>query len=327
MILFLRPFRQFLGSIGFHDSVTAVFYERVLILAENNSKKIRDVLVIILIANWFVAALKITIGMAIQSNSLTADGFHSLSDGMSNIVGLAGIWIASKPVDEDHPYGHKKFETLAGMFIGAMLLGVGAKVVYSAIQNFIHPVTPSVTMESIIAMVFTIGVNIFVSTYENRAGKKYFSQILISDSLHTRSDIFVSIGVLVTLAGLKLGLPPIIDPIASLVVAGFIFHAAYEVFTDTMGVLVDKAMLDKEMIQRIVMEFPEVKDVHRIRSRGREDDIHMDMHIKIDGSITVVDSRDLVLRINARLREAFDREVHAIIHVEPYDPSTSQKTS
>lgn len=294
-------------------------------MAENNSKKIRDVLVIILIANWAVAALKITIGMAIQSNSLTADGFHSLSDGMSNIVGLVGIWIASKPVDEDHPYGHKKFETLAGMFIGAMLLTVGIKVVYSAIQNFIHPVAPQVTIESIIAMIVTIGVNIFVSTYENRAGKRLFSQILISDSLHTRSDIFVSIGVLVTLAGLKLGLPPIIDPIASLVVAGFIFHAAYEVFSETMGVLVDKAMLDREMIQKIVMDFPEVKDVHRIRSRGREDDIHMDMHIKIDKDITVDASRDLVLRINAKLRDAFDREVHAIIHVEPYDPDAAPK--
>lgn len=294
-------------------------------MAENNGKKIRDVLVIILIANWFVAALKITIGMAIQSNSLTADGFHSLSDGMSNIVGLVGIWIASKPVDEDHPYGHKKFETLAGMFIGAMLLTVGIKVVYSAIQNFIHPVVPQVTIESIIAMIVTIGVNIFVSTYENRAGKRLFSQILISDSLHTRSDIFVSIGVLVTLAGLKLGLPPIIDPIASLVVAGFIFHAAYEVFSETMGVLVDKAMLDREMIQEIVMDFPEVKDVHRIRSRGREDDIHMDMHIKIDKDITVDASRDLVLRINAKLRDAFDREVHAIIHVEPYDPDAAAK--
>lgn len=290
-------------------------------MAADNSKKIRDVLVIILIANWAVAALKIAIGMAIKSTSLTADGFHSVSDGASNIVGLVGIWIASKPVDEDHPYGHKKFETLAGMFIGAMLLAVGVKVVYSAISSFLHPVTPSVSIESLIAMIATICVNIYVTTYENRAGKKLHSQILISDSLHTRSDIFVSLGVLLTLAGLKLGLPPIIDPIASLVVAGFIFHAAYEVFVETAGVLVDKAMLDKERILTVVREFPEVKDVHRIRSRGREDDIHMDMHIKVDGNITVDASRDLVLRINARLREVFDREVHAIIHVEPYDPN------
>ncbi len=288
-------------------------------MAVDNSKKIRNVLLVILVANWFVAALKISIGMMIHSTSLTADGFHSLSDGASNIVGLIGIWIASKPVDEDHPYGHKKFETLAGMFIGGMLLLVGMKVVYSAITNFIHPTIPTVTTESIIAMIVTIGINIFVTTYESRAGKKLFSQILISDAMHTRSDIFVSLGVLVTLAGLKLGLPPIIDPIASLVVAGFIFHAAYEVFCETSGVLVDKAMLDRELIQKVVMEFPEVQDVHRIRSRGREDDIHTDMHIKVNKDITVDASRDLVLRINARLREVFERDVHAIIHVEPYE--------
>jgi cation diffusion facilitator family transporter len=287
-------------------------------MADGNMKKIQNVLIVILFANLFVAALKIVIGVMIKSNSLTADGFHSLADGASNIVGLVGIWFASKPVDEGHPYGHKKIETLTGMFIGVMLVAVGIKVVYGAINNFINPSIPMVTTESIIAIIITIGINIFVSTYECRAGKKLHSQILISDSKHTRSDIFVSVGVLFTLVALKLGLPPIIDPIASLVVAAFILHAAFEVFNDTIGVLVDKAVVDEEIVKRVALEFNEVKDVHKIRSRGREDEVFIDMHIQLDADMNVEKTHALILQLSSRLQEDVGENVQLITHIEPF---------
>lgn len=284
----------------------------------NNVKRVKNVLLIILFANVFVAVLKIVIGSIAKSTSLTADGFHSLSDGASNIVGLVGIWFASKPVDEEHPYGHKKFETLAGLFIGGMLTIVGIKVVTGAFQKFNNQVTPNITLESIIALFITLLINIFVSKIEYSEGKKLSSQILISDSMHTRSDIYVSIGVVITLIGIKIGLPPIIDPIASLVVGGFIFHAAYEIFSDTSGVLVDKAVIDAEKIKNIAFEFEEVKDAHNVRSRGTEDEMHIDLHIMVDAYMSVEDSHTLATNIENRVKEELGENSQVILHLEPY---------
>ena len=239
-------------------------------------------LCVILFANLAVAALKIVVGSLINSASMTADGFHSLSDGMSNVVGLIGIRLAMKPKDSDHPYGHNKFETLAGLFISGMLFFVGGKVIYDAIGRFQNPVELDITLPSLIAMVLTLAVNIFVSVTEYRKGKELNSPILISDSMHTRSDIYVSIGVLATLIGIKLGLPPLIDPIASLIVSGFIIHAAYEIFKENSDVLVDRSVADTEEIRKLAMSFEQVKDAHNIRSRGSHHAFFIDLHILID---------------------------------------------
>lgn len=280
--------------------------------------KIKAVLWIILFANLGVAVLKIFIGYQIKSTSLTADGFHSLTDGSSNIIGLIGIYFASKPVDNDHPYGHNKFETLAGLFIAFMLLVLGGRVIINAISNLMHPQIPNITKESLAALIITLGVNIFVTKFEYSKGKKLNSSILVADSLHTKSDVVISIGVLVTLAAIKLGASPIIDSAASLIVSGFILHAAYEIFNDTCGILMDKAVIDSCRVKEIVMKFDEVKDVHKIRSRGTESEIFIDLHIMVEPDTKVQDSHILEHRIEYELCEELEKSVHAIIHVEPF---------
>lgn len=285
---------------------------------ESNYKKVKQVLWIILFANFSVALLKIIIGMSINSASMTADGFHSISDGTSNVVGLIGIFIASKPVDKEHPYGHNKFEVISGLFIGAMLLFLGGKIVVDAITTFKNPVAPTITIASLIVLIITLLINIFISNYEYRVGKKLNSYILISDSLHTKSDIFVTIGVLATLIGVKLGLPPIIDQIASLIVACFIFHASYEIFKSTIDVLVDRAVVDENDIIKILNEFEDIKSFHDIRSRGCENNIHIDMHVMVDPSTTVEYSHELSHKIENRLREKVNESAQVIVHIEPY---------
>ncbi len=287
-------------------------------MGKDNFKKIKQVLWIILFANLGVAVLKILIGSIIKSASMTADGFHSLTDGASNIIGLFGISIASKPIDEDHPYGHKKFETLAGLFIAGMLLFIGGKIIFDAISRFVHPVTPSVSFESIIVLLVTLGLNIFVCLYEYRQGKALNSYILISDSLHTRSDIYVSIGVLITLICVKLGLPTIIDPIASIIVAGFILHASYEIFVSTSGILVDKAAIDTQKVKEITMEFKEVKNVHKIRSRGSENELYVDMHVMTEPNMSVEDSHNLIHEIERKMKDKINKNVQVIVHIEPF---------
>lgn len=284
----------------------------------NSYKKVKQVLWLILFANLGVALLKIILGTAIKSASMTADGFHSISDGSSNIVGLIGINIASKPHDKEHPYGHRKYEVMSSMFIGAMLVFVGGKIILEAIERFKHPVTPMITNESLIALLFTLVINILVCTYENRIGKKLNSYILVSDSKHTRSDIFVSVSVLVTLVGIKLGLPAIIDPITSLVVSGFILHSAYEIFKESIGILVDQAIIDEEIIKSIVETFEKVKGVHNIRSRGSENDIYVDMHILVDPNISVEDSHILTHAIEDKIQNEVNKNIQVIVHIEPF---------
>lgn len=286
-------------------------------MSADNYKKVRTVLWALLFANFGVAALKIVIGTVINSASMTADGFHSLTDGSSNIIGLIGIRLASKPVDEDHPYGHGKFETLSGLFIAGVLFAIGARIVFDAVKRFINPVIPEISAESLIALVITLCINIFVCIYELKKGKKLGSQILISDSMHTRSDIYVSIGVLATLICIKIGLPPFIDPFASLVVAGFIFHAAYKVFKDNSNVLVDKAAVDIEKIKDIALGFEKVKDAHNIRSRGSSNDLHIDMHIMTEPDMSVEESHKLIHDIEEKIRTQVNGNVQVIAHLEP----------
>ncbi|HSQ89880.1 cation diffusion facilitator family transporter [Romboutsia sp.] len=284
----------------------------------DNFKKVKQVLWIILFANIGVALIKIVIGTAIKSASMTADGFHSISDGASNIVGLIGINIASKPNDKEHPYGHKKFEVVASMFIGGMLLFIAGKIIFNSISRFTNSVEPSITTESLIALIITLIINILVCAYENRIGKKLNSYILVSDSMHTRSDIFVSIGVLFTLVGVKLGLPDIIDPIASLVVSGFIIYSAYEIFKSSTGILVDQATVDEEKIREIISGFKDVKGVHNIRSRGSENDIHVDMHVLVDPHRNVEESHILAHEIESMIKTKINQSAQVIVHIEPY---------
>lgn len=287
----------------------------------SREKEVKKILILILIANWAVAGMKIVLGTLINSGSMTADGFHSLSDGTSNIVGLVGMKMASKPVDDDHPYGHRKFETLASLAIAGMLFVLGGKVILDAIPRFSKPVMPEVSFASLAVLFVTLGINIFVAVWEFRKGKALGSQILTSDSMHTRSDIFVTIGVLITLIGLSFGLPAIVDPIASLIVAGFILKAAYDVFCGTSSVLVDQAVMDVNVLKAIAMEFKQVRDVHKIRSRGSEMDLFLDMHVMVDPSTSVEESHRLMHELEARYRERLEGRVkEAIVHIEPWHP-------
>jgi len=284
----------------------------------DNYRKVKRVLWAILFANLAVAILKIVMGAAIKSTGLLADGFHSLTDGSSNIVGLIGIWFASKPVDKDHPYGHTKFEILAGLIIAGMLFFACGKIATNAVEKLRNPVAPNLSPLSFSVMLLTMIINIFVSVFERNAGKKLDSLVLISDSMHTRSDIYVTIGILAILIGIKLGLPPIIDPIASFIVCGIIFWAAYKIFKDNSDILLDKAVVDTDKIKRIAFSFEQVKDAHDIRSRGTENDLYIDMHIMTEPCMSVEESHELIHLIEDKIREEINQNVQVIAHIEPY---------
>jgi cation diffusion facilitator family transporter len=276
------------------------------------------VLLWILIANIGVAVMKLVIGKSTGSTSMVADGFHSLSDATSNIIGLIAIYFSSMPKDREHPYGHKKIEQIASMAIGIMLLTIAVKVIYTAFYNLETGVVISISNVSLVVMVVTLAINIFISTYERRKGEELENQVLISDSIHTRSDIFISLGVLLTLVCVKLGLPSIIDPIVSIGVSAFIINSGYEVLKSSARVLIDSAVVDIDRIEELVLEFNEVINVHNIRNRGSKSELYIDMHIMVEPFIGVERSHQLTHEIEEEIKSEISKNSHVIVHVEPF---------
>jgi cation diffusion facilitator family transporter len=278
--------------------------------------KIRNVLWIVLILNWAVAAAKIIYGFITKCASMTADGFHSLADGTSNIIGLIGITFCAQPVDRDHPYGHKKYETLFSMGIAFLLFVVAFNLAKEGVKRIIHPVAPEITIESFIVMILTMAVNIYVMVYEYRIGKKLGSDILVVDSMHTRADIFTSFSVIIALIAVKAGFP-IIDPIATLMIAGFIVYAAFEIIRQESGILCDAAITDPKKIEAIVMKVNGVRSCHKIRTRGRPDDIYIDLHVQLDPDTHLDKAHGTSYEIEEAIKKAIPEVADVLVHLEP----------
>ena len=237
---------------------------------QNRSQSIQCVLKTTLVANLLVAVGKLTVGILSRSLSMVADGIHSLVDATSNIVGLIGSAIASQPPDDEHPYGHRRFETLASLVIGGSLLLTAWEISKSSVERLINPVEPEIGPINFIVMIVTLIINIVVSTYERQQGKKLKAEVLLADADHTRTDIYISLAVLAGLVAVKLGLPWA-DALIALIVVGLIITTAWGILRRAAGILVDQAALDPTELGQLIEAVPGVDDVIRVRSRGPDD--------------------------------------------------------
>ena len=279
--------------------------------------RIRFVLIIVLVLNWAVAAAKLVLGVLTRCESMTADGFHSLADGASNIIGLIGIALSSKPVDKDHPYGHRKYETFFSLGIAALLFLVSANLIRDGFDRFLHPIAPEVNLYSFLVMIITIGVNIGVMKYEYNIGKGMGSDILIADSMHTRADIFTSLAVIAALVAIRLG-QPVLDAVATFVISLFIAYAGVEIIKGASKVLCDSAPItDPKMISDIVMKVKGVKACHKIRTRGRPDDICVDLHVLVDPTMHIDQAHNICYAIESAVKSGIPNVSDVLVHVEP----------
>ncbi len=286
--------------------------------SKNRFKEIRHVLIYTLFLNWGVAGAKLIYGWLIQSVSMKADGFHSFTDGSSNLIGLLGIWIASRPIDPNHPYGHKKFETLTTVAISAILFVVCFNVIREGITRFMDPVPPRVDIRAFLVMFVTLAINIIVMIYESKKGKELESDVLVSDALHTRADILTSFSVLIALIAVKMGYP-IVDPIVSLAIAVFIGYAAVQILRESTRVLSDGIAIPIQEIEKVVLAIKGVKACHQIRSRGRGDDIHIDLHILVDRDMDVHRAHHLSYAIENKIKRDFPGVTDVLVHIEPLE--------
>jgi cation diffusion facilitator family transporter len=282
----------------------------------NRHAAVSRVLFRVLLLNLAVAGAKLVFGYATGAVSIISDGFHSLTDSASNIFGLIATRAAHKPPDEDHPYGHRKYETLAAAGIFVFLLLAVVEVARAALTRFSAGTSPEVTTISFVVMVGTLAINVLVVRYESAAGRRLSSELLLADAMHTKSDVLTSCAVIASLIGVKLGYP-ILDPIAGLAIAAFIARTGLMIARDTSRVLSDRVVLNEEEIRDVVMTVPEVLGCHRIRSRGPADHIFLDLHVWFPSATNLYEAHRLSHVVKDRLLERFPQVKDAIIHIEP----------
>jgi len=279
-------------------------------------RQIKRILILILVFNWLVAFGKVIYGLITKCASMTADGVHSFADGSSNVIGLVGIWAASKPKDKDHPYGHKKFETFATLGIAVILFLASFNILRGAFLRISNPVVPDVTTLSFILMIVTIFINVFVMKYEQKKGGELSSDILLCDSLHTRSDIFASFAVIGTLISIRMGFF-LLDTIVASFIAILIAKTGVQILKTSSNVLCDGNVLATSKIANVVARISGVKSVHEIRTRGRKDDVHVDLHVIIAAKMHVDDAHKLSHKIESTLKKKISGITDVNVHMEP----------
>ena len=263
-------------------------------------RKIQRVLVYVLIINIIISLAKIIYGALTGASSMVADGYHSLFDGVSNIIGLVGSFIASRPPDKDHPYGHQKYEAIASFFIALLLIFVGVEIFKNAFNSFLVTNKPEVTTVSFLIVIGTMCVAYLTMKYEHRQGQYLRSQVLIADSIHMKSDIYISFSVILSLVAMKLGFS-IIDPIVALIISFIIFKAGYRIIKETSRSLLDMSRIEEKEICELVMKIDKVKGCHKIRTRGSMGDIKVDMHLLVQSGTSLEDAHILSHRVSNML--------------------------
>lgn len=278
--------------------------------------EVRFVLWGVLCLNLAVAFSKLGYGLFTAALSLQADGFHSLFDGISNVVGLVGIWFAAAPPDHEHPYGHKKFESLAAATIGLMLVGTCVYLLMRASEALGAGSAPHVTNVSFGIMIMTMLVNTGIATWERSKGKALQSEILLADSRHTASDVLVSLSVIVGLVGIRFGYA-VIDPIIAILIAVIIAWIAWTILRDVAPTFSDRRRLDPKTVKRVAESIAGVTQAHHIRTRGLPHHVFVDLSIHVAANISIDHAHGLAHDVEAAIKAHFREVQDVLVHVEP----------
>jgi cation diffusion facilitator family transporter len=286
--------------------------------------EVTTVLYRVLFLNFVVAAAKIALGLSRGAVSVLSDGFHSLTDTASNVVAIFGVRAANEPPDREHPYGHRKFETMASVGILIFLLLVLREVLSGAWERFRSGGEPAITALTFAVMGGTFLINLGVVLYERRAARRLHSEVLHADAHHTLSDMMTSVTVILALIGVRYGYAWL-DPAAALVVAGFIGYACWEIFQSTAGVLGDRIVIPDSEISEVVHSVPEVLGCHHVRTRGSADFVFLDLHIWMRADMSLDQAHRLSHVVKDRLMARFPQIKDAVIHLEPPPKNISQR--
>jgi cation diffusion facilitator family transporter len=284
--------------------------------SREKSSGVRRVLGGILVANIVVVVVKFTVGLDTNSLAVFGDALQSSVDSASNLFGIFVVRVASKAPDEDHPYGHAKFETLGALLIALLLALSIFELVRGAVARLMSgaPLL-NVSSTALALLVFTLVVNIGVVWFETRAGRRLNSDLLLADALHTRTDVFITLGVLLGLALARAGLAWA-DPALALIVAVLVGRAGYQILRRAIPSLVDERATDQTTIQREAEGVDGVVSAYAIRSRHGGDRRFAELTISVDGKADVASAHRIADEVESRLRDSLQLD-EVTVHVEP----------
>jgi len=274
------------------------------------------VLIWILVANVAVVVAKLVIGFNAGSLAVLGDAMHSSVDGINNVLALVVIVVATRGPDEEHPYGHQKFETLGALAIVGFLSITGFELVKGAVDRLVNG-SPALTMSGLQFGLLsgTLFVNVGVAVYEARKGRELESEILLADAAHTKADVFITIsvlaGVLLSLAGFSWA-----DPIVALGVAVIIMVLAWGILSRCVPVLVDKHVIPAADISKSAQAVFGVQSVYSIRSRGTRLHAFAELTVSVDGGVSLEEAHRTADAVEAELRSRFGF-YEITVHVEP----------
>ncbi len=281
-----------------------------------NYLKTKQILIKILFFNWLVAFIKIFTGLFSGALSILTDGIHSFFDGASNIVGIIGIEIARQPKDKEHPYGHQKYEVMAAQGILFLLIITIYEFGKTIFQRILHPAVPHITPLVFVVLISALIIDYLVARYEFKKSKELKSLVLKADSFHTKSHIFTTGGVILGAIAIKAGFP-IFDPILAVFVIFFIGKMAFEIFRVSSRVLCDTSLINPEKIEKLALKIKGVKACHKIRTRGMENYIFLDMHLILDPFLTLDKAHQISHQVKEKIQEEIPEIKDVTIHIEP----------
>jgi cation diffusion facilitator family transporter len=281
-------------------------------------RAIRRVLYVTMALNLLAMAAKLVVGYWTGALSLIADGYDSLFDAAGNVIGLVGIYLAFRPADPEHPYGHRKFETMAAIAISILLFLTTWELLQSAWKRLRDPtlISPEVNAWSFIALGLSLVVHLGVAVYELRAGRRLKSDVLVADARHTRADLYVSLSVIAGLIAVRLGYP-IVDPLLAIGIAVVILKLGIDIIRESSQVLLDAAIVPAGEIERIVLGIPDVRACHDIRSRGHGAAVYVDLHVQVAPEKSTAQSHAIAHDVQHRLKSEIPEVQDVVVHVEP----------
>ena len=277
-------------------------------------RQVRRVVVVEGLANLAVLLVKLAVGAMTGSLAVLADAIHSLTDVANNVIAYFVLRLSSAPPDREHPYGHRKFETLAVFGLASLLTVLAIELVLHAWRR--EPTEIAQTGWGLGLMLGVLAVNISLALWQRGWARRLDSDLLLADASHTFADVLTTIVVIVGWQLSTLGYQWL-DTLCALGVAGLVFYLAWGLFRRAVPVLVDGLAVDPELLEGFVRDVPGVEDIRRVRSRWQGSERAVDMVVTVEPSLSTRDAHDIADAIEAALAREFQiDDVH--IHVEPH---------
>lgn len=275
--------------------------------------------------NVLLSALKLLAGFLGQSAAMISDGVHSLSDVLSTLVVIVSVKMANKQADQEHPYGHERFESVAAMLLAGLLTATGLGIGWSGLKTIKAGDYQTLAVPGAVALIAAI-VSIVVKEgmywYKRAAAKKTNSGALMADAWHHRSDALSSVGSFLGIFGARLGFP-VLDSVASLVIAVFIIKVSVDIFLDAISKMIDRACDDRtvETIRSLILAQEDVEGIDVLKTRLFGNKIYIDVEISVNPHISVSDGHEIAHTVHDILEEQIPHVKHCMVHVNPVNPS------